>query len=143
LRKKRCQSVRLKIMLPHEVFLDKKVSKVIAEGTNGYFCLLPRHVDFVSALVPGIFMLADGEGKEEFLALDEGILVKCDREVLVSARNAIAGASLESLKAAVEDEFKKLDEQEELARTVLAKLEVDTIRRILELGGKSGEGSNT
>jgi F-type H+-transporting ATPase subunit epsilon len=46
--------MRLKILLPTEIILDKEVIKVVAEAENGYFCLLPRHVDFVSTLVPGI-----------------------------------------------------------------------------------------
>ena len=28
--------------------------KLVAEAPNGAFCLLPRHVDFVAALVPGL-----------------------------------------------------------------------------------------
>ena len=131
--------MRLKILLPHKIFLDKEIIKLIAEGENGYFCIMPRHIDFVSALVPGIFMILDKDGKEEFFALNEGILVKCDTEVFVSTQNAMQGPSLEELKYSVEEGFKKTNEQEQLARSVIAKLEVETIRRFLELGGKTGE----
>lgn len=131
--------MRLKILLPHEVFLDKKISKLIAEGENGYFCLKPRHIDFVSALVPGLFMIAGEKGEEEFFALNEGILVKSGAQVLVSTQNAVAGPDLEGLKRAVDEDFRKTNEQEETARSIIAKLEVDTIRRFMELGGKTGE----
>ena len=69
--------LRLKVLLPNEVFLDREVTKVTAEAQNGYFCLLPRHVDFVAALVPGLLSFEDEEGREHFLAIDEGALVKC------------------------------------------------------------------
>ena len=131
--------MRLKILLPHEVFLDKKITKLIAEGENGYFCLKPRHIDFVSALVPGLFMITGENGEEEFFALNEGILVKSGDLVLVSTQNAVAGPGLEGLKRAVEEDFRKTNEQEETARSIIAKLEVDTIRRFMELGGKTGE----
>ena len=131
--------LKLKILLPHSVFLQKEVQKLIAEGENGFFCLKPRHIDFVSALIPGIFMLTDKDGQEEFLALNEGILVKCGGDVLVSTQDAMRGPSLEELRDAVVEKFKKMNEEEQAARAIIAKLEVDTIRRFLDLGGKSGE----
>jgi len=45
--------MQLKVLLPTQVLVDEPVSKVVAEGEDGSFCLLPRHVDFTSALVPG------------------------------------------------------------------------------------------
>ncbi len=47
--------MRLKVLLPSQVLIDQEVSKIIAEAENGSFCLLPRHVDFSAALVPGLF----------------------------------------------------------------------------------------
>jgi ATP synthase protein I len=78
--------MRLKVLLPTEVLLNEAVTKVIAEAENGSFCLLPRHIDFVAALVPGLLSFTIDEGHEEFLAIDEGILVKCGAEVLVSTK---------------------------------------------------------
>ncbi len=46
--------MKLKILLPTEIMLDEEVTKVTAEAGNGSFCLLPRHIDFVAALVPGL-----------------------------------------------------------------------------------------
>ncbi|NIQ00595.1 MAG: F0F1 ATP synthase subunit epsilon, partial [Nitrospinaceae bacterium] len=44
----------LTILLPTELFLQQDVSKVTAFAPNGSFCLLERHIDFVTVLVPGI-----------------------------------------------------------------------------------------
>ena len=76
--------MNLKILLPAGVLLNEDVIKVIAEAVNGSFCLLPRHIDFLAALAPGILSFVSTEGKEEFLAVDEGVLVKAGPEVLVS-----------------------------------------------------------
>ncbi len=81
--------MKLKILIPTIVLVDREVTKVIAEAENGNFCLLPHHIDFVAALVPGILSFTTEGGEEIFVAVDEGILVKCNQEVLVSARNAI------------------------------------------------------
>jgi len=81
--------VRLKVMVPAKVIVDLEVDKVVAKSPDGYFCLLPHHVDFVSALAPGILTYEDEGGREVSLAIDEGTLAKCSNEVLVATRFAI------------------------------------------------------
>jgi F-type H+-transporting ATPase subunit epsilon len=125
--------MRLKVLLPSEVLLDAAVTKVIAEAENGAFCLLPRHIDFVAALVPGLLSFETEDEREEFLAVDEGILVKCGVQVLVSTRQAVRGPDLGSLRQAIDEQFRAVDEQERKARAAAARLEADLVRRFLEL----------
>ncbi len=126
--------MKLRVFLPTHVFLDREVNKVTAEGENGAFGILPKHRDCVSTLSPGL-MSFEGENGEEFLAVDEGVFVKQGQEVLVSVQNAIHSKELGELRQAVEEEFKKLDEQERKARSVIARFEADIARRFLELEG--------
>ena len=44
----------LKIVLPTRVLLDVKIRKIVAEAVDGAFGVLPRHIDFVAALRPGL-----------------------------------------------------------------------------------------
>jgi F-type H+-transporting ATPase subunit epsilon len=125
--------MKLKVLLPTEVLIDMEVSKVCAEAENGSFCLLPRHIDFVAALVPGLLSIETESGQETFLAVDEGILVKCGPEVLVSTRHAVQGPDLGDLKKTVEQEFRVLDEREKQTRSVLARLEASFVRRFIKL----------
>jgi len=121
--------VRLRVYLPNKVLVDVEVGKVIAEAGDGSFCLLPRHIDFVASLVPGIMSYVRlDSGHEEFLAVDEGILVKNDGEVTVSTRNAMRSDDLGALKRAVEEEFVALDDEELRARSIIARLETDFVR---------------
>ena len=110
--------------------------QVTAEAENGFFTLLPRHIDFVTALVPGIFFYLTTDGEEHFLALDEGILVKQGDLVYVSAVRAVAGDDLEHLEDLVVNELKILGESEKKARTVMARLEADTLLRFTRLRGE-------
>lgn len=124
--------MRLKIMLPTKVFIDQDVTKVVAEAENGSFGILPKHIDFVTALVSGILSF-EYDNKEEFLAIDEGILVKWGSDVFVSTRNAVRSKDLGRLKQTVKEEFHILDEREKKSRSVIARLEADFAKRILEL----------
>jgi F-type H+-transporting ATPase subunit epsilon len=126
--------MRLKILLPTEILFDGEISKLTAEAENGSFCLLPRHIDFVAALVPGILSYVSAEGGEHIIAVDEGTLVKCGAEVLVSTRTAVQGTDLNSLKETVEKQFMAADEQQKKARAAMSKLEVNLVRKFIELG---------
>jgi len=117
------------VLLPSGVFLNEEVEKIVAEAVNGSFCLKPRHIDFVAAIVPGILSFISLQGKEQFLAVDEGTLVKCGEQVLVSTRNAAGGTELGKLKQTVDEQYLKLDEAELMARSALARLEAGIVRR--------------
>jgi F-type H+-transporting ATPase subunit epsilon len=127
--------MNLKVLLPAEVLVKEEVAKVTAEAANGSFCLLPKHVDFVAALVPGILSFETAGGRETFVAVDEGILVKCGDEVMVSTRNAVRGPDLGQLRRTVEERFKVLDDHEKTARSAMVKIEAGFVRRFLEIQG--------
>ncbi|MGD1944034.1 MAG: F0F1 ATP synthase subunit epsilon [Leptolyngbyaceae cyanobacterium] len=130
--------MHLKLLLPTHVLIDQPVTKVIAEAENGAFCLLPHHIDFLAALVPGILTLQTPVGDEIFIAIDGGILIKCGPEVLISTRNAFQGSQLQALKREVEQQFYAIDEQERQARTAIARMEASLARQFTAL---SAEGS--
>lgn len=125
--------MKLKVLLPAEIFLTEEVTKVVAEAENGFFCLMPQHVDFTAALVPGVFSYSTDSGEDAYLAIDMGTLVKKGSEILVSTRNAFRGAELGHLKEVVVAQFREIDEREKKARTAAAKLEVDLLRRFMEI----------
>jgi F-type H+-transporting ATPase subunit epsilon len=121
----------LKILLPFRIFAEKTgVSRIVAETREGSFGLLPRRLDCVAELVPGILIYETGGDGEVFVAVDEGLLVKTGLDVLVSVRNAISGTELGQLEEAVEREFLNLDEREQSVRSVMTKMESGFIRRL-------------
>lgn len=126
--------MNLKILVTHQIILDEEVSKIIAEAVNGSFCLLPHHIDLVTVLVPSILYFTSTLEIEQFIAIDEGILVKRQQEVFVSTLNAVRSDNLETLKEAVSREFCLLDEQEKLTRSALVKFETNIIRHFQEMG---------
>ncbi len=77
-------------------------------------------------------MIGTEDEEETYVAIDEGVLVKTGRDVLVSVRNAIGGAELGELREAVEREFLTLDEHDESVRAVLERMESGFIRRLAD-----------
>ena len=125
--------MNLKVLLPFQLFAEKTgVLRIVAETREGSFGLLPRRLDCVAALAPGILIYENEAEGEAYVAVDEGVLVKTGPDVLVSVRNAIAGTDLGQLREAVEREFLSLDEREQSVRSALVKMESDLIRRLAE-----------
>ncbi|MFW6140424.1 MAG: F0F1 ATP synthase subunit epsilon [Acidobacteriota bacterium] len=124
--------MKLKVLLPSQVFLEEEVNKISGEALNGSFTILPKHLDFVTVLQPGLLYFKSDK-KESFLAVDKGVLLKVGSKVLVSARSAVKAEDLEDVRQKVEEKYKELNEKEKKSRSVLAKFESDFIRRFLEL----------
>lgn len=122
--------MRLKVLLPFRVFVDKAdVSRIVAETHEGSFGLLPRRRDCVAALVPGILTYQSDADGEVFIAVDEGVLVKIGGEVQVSVRRASGGTDLASLRDAVRRDYLTLDALELRARAATHKLESGFVSR--------------
>ncbi len=128
------QRMTLKVLLPFQVFAEKPgVSRIVGEGWEGSFGLLPHRLDCVAALAPGILTYETDADGEVFVAVDEGVLVKTGLDVLVSVRRAQGGADLGQLRAAVERDFLTLDAREKIVRSTLAKMEINLVRRMASL----------
>ncbi len=126
--------MNLKVLLPFRIFAEvTEVTRIVAETPDGAFGLLPRRLDGVAALAPGILIYESDTEGEVYLAVDEGVLVKTGAEVLVSVRRAIRGTDLGQLRTTVEQEFLLLDDREQEMRAVMAKLESGFLHRFVSL----------
>lgn len=127
------EHMRLEVFTPTALLLEVAAVKVVAEGPDGFFAVLPRHIDLAAALIPGLFVYVTAAGDERFLGIDEGVLVKRGAELRVSVFDAFESGDLASLRAQVVRRFLSLDEHERNARTALARLEAGAIRHVLEI----------
>ncbi|MBN8852082.1 MAG: F0F1 ATP synthase subunit epsilon [Sphingobacteriales bacterium 50-39] len=127
-------SINLSILLPDRAFLHEDgVRSVVAEGGQGSWGLLPNRLDCVLIVRPGILTYRDKDGRERFVAIDEGVLVKTGADILLSVRHAVDGPDLGQLRQRVEQEFQRLDEEDVEMRSMIYKVESGFIRRLLKM----------
>ncbi len=124
--------MNLKVMMPTAIIVDETVTKILAEGGEGLFCIKPKHVDYTSALLPGILIYCDETGREVFVATDEGVLVKCGDQVMISTHHAVIGDDLQQLRTLWTAHFEGLDDQARRGRSALARLEIGVVRKFME-----------
>lgn len=122
----------LKIVTPTATVVEAVTSKISAETTDGWRTLLPRHIDAVATIAPGLLSYV-ADDVERLVAVDGGVLVKRGRRVRVATGEAVAGDDIRSLQRALRSSFADTRESERRARTAIAHLETDAIRRLMEL----------
>ncbi len=122
--------MKLKVVIPSAIVLDKaNVTAIVAESENGFFGILPRRLDCIACLVPGIFFYEiEGEG-EKILAIDEGILVKVGDTVRLSVRNALEVKGLETVDRDIAQQLMKLSDQEKRLRSLTEKLALGLLKK--------------
>lgn len=125
--------MQVHLRLPTEVLFIGAATKVNAVAADGAFGLLPNHVDFVTALVPSILLLTIPDGDERIFGVDEGLLVKQGHTVEISVRRGIESADLAGLSGTVRESFVQMEDEERVARSALARMEADLVRRFASL----------
>jgi F-type H+-transporting ATPase subunit epsilon len=125
--------MELRIITPERVTHYDNVRRVVAEAPDGFFGILPRHMDHVTQLVAGILVFETADGLERFVGVNSGTLVKEGATVMVAVRNAIESKDLGQLRERVDAEFRQHTEGEREARSALARLEAHMIRSFREL----------
>jgi len=126
--------MNLNIFLPFEIFLhEENVLQIVTDTKEGSFGILPHRLDCVAALAPGILTYETASEKENFVAIDEGILIKIGADVMVSVRRAHKGNDLARMKEEVEKDYINLDKKEKMTRSLLEKMESSFIKRFAEL----------
>ena len=127
--------INLKVLVPFQIFADEKgVKRIVAQTLQGMplgSCRTDSTASAV-ALAPGILTYETEERGEVYLAVDQGVLVKAGKDVLVSVRKAIGGTDLDKLHEAVKQEFLSVGEQEKSVRVALAKMESGFIHRFMD-----------
>lgn len=125
--------MQLKVLLPTRVFLDiSDVNKLVVATVEGEFGILPKRLDCVAILTPGILSYKQQSSPEQYIAIDTGLLIKTTDNVLVSTRRAIGGVPLEKLRDTVKTTYQTLDEEEQNMQTVLAKLESSFVHKFID-----------
>ena len=130
--------MKLTVFTPIGTVLQCKIKKVTLETLNGYYTLLPRHIDFVSAMEENIVSYTTENDEKKYIACQHGIVVKKADNVTITVQHAVLGNTLDELEEVIKIDFKQSDEQRKELNTAMARLEVGLIRGFNRLNQNSG-----
>lgn len=132
--------MRLKVFSPTGTVLDLPIRKIDFEAIDGYWTLLPKHVDYVNALTPSIVSYTNEDNITKYMACNKGVIVKKGANISISTKLAILDDSLEKLQKTIEIDFKAMDEERKEVNTTMARLEIGLVKGLQSL--KSDGGAN-
>lgn len=124
--------MNLKLMTPTQILLDIPIDKIDVEAMDGFFTLLPRHIDFVTSLKSGILTYTTND-KKYYAACDHGVLVKQGDLVRISTTLAVLGDSLDALKQTIAITFKEMEQERKELNLSMARLELGLTKGLLSL----------
>lgn len=133
--------MNLRISTPIGIALETTARQVDFEAIDGFFTLLPRHTDMISALKSGILSYKTGD-KKSYVACHKGVLVKKGTEVSVSTKLAILGSDLKELQQKIATDFKNMEQERKEVNLTMAKLELGLAKGILSLNQEGGPHGN-
>ena len=131
--------ITLRISLPFQILVNEQIQKITVESVDGFHTLLPKHIDYATALKTSIVQYINKKGVTCYVACDEGILIKKGENISLSTRLGIKSNNLKELKKIIETTFKRMEEDRKETNKTLTKLELTLARGLMELNkGENG-----
>jgi len=125
--------VDLRVITPTEIVLSCPIQKITIEGIEGFRTLLPKHMDFITALKPGIMTYMTQDSQIQYLACNQGLCVKCGDTVSISTPWAIISDNLSHLKIRIKQAFQEMEQERKEVGVSLARLEIGLTKGLMQL----------
>lgn len=137
------RSLRLTIATPSTLLVDASgVSSVRAEDESGSFGVLSGHADLLTVLPACVVRWRSEDGGDGFCAVRGGVLtVAGGTRVAIACRQAILGASLETLEGTVETMRSAQLDAVRRARVEQARLHARAVRQLMRYLRPASGGS--
>ena len=92
------KTLNLQIVTPEGTVYSEEVEMVGLRSAEGQIGILPNHIRLMTQMVPGEMMVRK-DGRDEFLAVGEGLVEVTGDRVSIATDMAIAAASIDEVKA--------------------------------------------
>jgi F-type H+-transporting ATPase subunit epsilon len=91
-------TLRLEIVTPEATVYSQDVDMVTLPAVNGQMGVLPQHVRLMTQMVPGE-MIVHKDGRDNFLAVGEGLVEVTNERVSIVTNMAVAVESIDEAAA--------------------------------------------
>jgi F-type H+-transporting ATPase subunit epsilon len=90
-------TLKLEIVTPDATVYSGEVESVILQGVEGQMTLLPQHTRLITQLAPGE-MVVRRAGRDEFLAVGEGLVEVTGKRVAIVTDMAVAAENIDEAR---------------------------------------------
>ena len=92
------KTLKLQIVTPQGIAFSDDVEIVLLRSVEGQIGILPHHTRLMTQMLPGEMMVRKN-GREQFLAVGEGLVDVTGEQVSIATDMAIAADSIDEAKA--------------------------------------------
>ena len=125
-------TLRLEIVTPDGTVFSEDVEMVTMEAVEGQIGILPYHTRLMTQLVPGEMIVTRG-GKEELLAVGEGLVVVTGTHVSVLTDMAIAADKIDETKVEEARRRAAARLQDKISDEEVASVNASLVRSLVQL----------
>ncbi|MHC4597529.1 MAG: hypothetical protein ACYS47_00840 [Planctomycetota bacterium] len=122
--------MKLTVDLPTRRMVEAEVVQVQAEDETGAFGIRPGHEPLVAALTMGWMRYRAADGREGWLAVDEGVLVTDGETVEVYTHDALHADSAEEAERLLENELAQRHDREQDRRNAMLKMQLTAFKML-------------
>ncbi len=123
---------KLNIVTPANI-TEKEITYIRLKDETGFFGILKGHTNFLTVLVPSLCYYTDVNGKEVFLAVDEGIVSVREGTVTITSKEVFESDNAEKLAEIIETTLAKRDESEIAFRGMFEGIERSFMEKTIKL----------
>ncbi|HWB14375.1 MAG TPA: F0F1 ATP synthase subunit epsilon [Pirellulales bacterium] len=124
------------ILVPDGVVARLAISSLEAADASGRFGIWPNHAPFFTVLAPCVLIYRSAAGKEEYAAVDGGVLLVEKGRASIVSREAFTSPRLDEVAGKAAALLAERRAQEHLAGSAFAQLEASLARQIGKLERK-------
>jgi F-type H+-transporting ATPase subunit epsilon len=121
-------SFRLRIVTPAGIF-SRDITLLRLKDESGFFGIMKGHIDFLTVLVPSLCYYRDENGREMFLAVDEGIFSVREGVATLTSKEIFESGDAEKLAELIESTFEQRRKAEAGLREMLGNIEKSFIEK--------------
>jgi F-type H+-transporting ATPase subunit epsilon len=123
---------KLEIVTPEAVAYSQEIESVVLEGVEGQMTIMPQHVRLMTQLVPGEMMVRRA-GRDELLAIGEGLVEITADRVAVLTDMAIAADNIDEAKAEEARQRAQARLREKLSAAEVASVNASLVRSLVQI----------
>jgi F-type H+-transporting ATPase subunit epsilon len=125
-------TLKLEIVTPEATVYSQDVDMVTLPAVNGQIGVLPQHVRLMTQMVPGE-MIVRKDGRDNFLAVGEGLVEVTNERVSIVTNMAVAVESIDEAAAEEARQRAAARLREKLSSEELASVNASLARSLAQL----------
>jgi F-type H+-transporting ATPase subunit epsilon len=125
-------TLRLEIVTPEATVYSQEVDMVTLPAVSGQIGVLPQHVRLMTQMVPGE-MIVRKDGRDDFLAVGEGLVEVTNERVSIVTNMAVAAESIDEAAAEEARQRAAARLKEKLSSEEIASVNASLARSLAQL----------